>query len=642
MSIFKIGDWHYDLVSGDLYWGTTTRAIHEVTVDYVPNLADAINFYSEEEPGREAIRKAVHEAQNNSVPWDLECNFVTAKGQQLWVRSTGNVSKDELGNTIGLQGYFQDITSYKRLLESSHAYKRDLEYQQYALDKHSIVSISDPAGKILYANEKLVGISGYTHDELIGQNHRILSSGYHDNAFWDQFWQQISSGEVYRTEMCNRSKADKLYWVDSTVVPHFDEHGTIDRYISIRADITERKRQEENSRRLEESVRHLQKMETIGQLVGGVAHDFNNLLAVILGYAMLLETQLANNGNSNSDMTRYIGQVVQSGKRAKDLVSKLLAFSRGSNESPEVISINTSIREFISISSSVIPSSIDFDYSLPKDDLKINYNATSLSQVIMNLCINARDAMPLGGRLSINAYHLETVNEVCTSCRQKFNSAGSGYVCISVTDTGTGIEPEILSRIFEPFFSSKEIKKGAGMGLSMVHGLVHGGDGHVVVDSRPGDGCQFRVLLPAVGNTNAIPAYEAKPLRKIDLVGKKIAVIDDDADILMLISDFMADTQALVSLFQSPASFVAKLNLNSTRYDAIITDVTMPDFSGVDIANLVKRKGADTTLIAMSGYSDLISDTSYREAGFYGYLDKPLSKDDLLEMLEAAVESRQT
>ncbi len=289
MDKFHIGDWQLNLQTKAIYWSPLTKRIHGVANDYEPELESAINFYSEQEPGRLAITQAVNTAIEEGKPWDLECRFFTATGLPLWVRAIGHVIKDEQGEVKGLAGYLQDISSYKFAIEESRKVRKELEYQQYALDRHAIVSISDTQGNILYANDKFVDISGYSLNELLGQNHNIVNSQYHDKVFWRRLWRTIRSGNVFREDICNLNKQGEIYWVDSTIVPHIDEQGRIDSYISIRTDITEQKNTEKQTLILEESMRQMQKMESLGELVGGIAHDFNNILSVTLGFSQLLQ-----------------------------------------------------------------------------------------------------------------------------------------------------------------------------------------------------------------------------------------------------------------------------------------------------------------------------------------------------------------
>lgn len=629
---FGIGYWQLQLADGSLFWSENTRKIHDVGPEFQPELAAAINFYSKQEPGQKAIAEVIERAIEHQQPWDIECRLVTAKGRQIWARSTGEVIVDEVGTVVAIHGFIQDVSAYMNALEASQLYKQDLEYQQYALDRHAIVSMADTHGQILYANDKFVEVSGYALTELLGNNHHILNSGVHGPAFWQSFWQRISAGESIRVEICNRSKQGELYWVDSSVVPHFDKNGEIDRYISIRTDITERKQQEEKQRELERALQQAQKMEVVGQMVGGIAHDFNNILAVVVGYGELLQRMVHKQERPTEQ--KYIDQVVSSSHRAKDLVARLLSFSRGSDEQNELISIAKAVDDFQEFIRPVLPSSIELAIDIEDDSLEVLFNYTSLSQILMNLAVNARDAMSSGGCLKLMAKMVTLDGGAhCSSCFSRFFGR---CVLIEVSDTGTGIDPLIVRKLFEPFFSTKDVGKGSGVGLSMVHGLVHGADGHIIVESSE-RGSILGVYLPIM-ETYQTPELAGIEDEKPVLTGfqgdKTIFIVDDEPDIARMLGGCLQDSGLIVELYSSAEHLLDDLLLKNKHCDLLVTDITMPVFTGSDIAIMVQQTGRKLPVVAMSGYNESVNEYNYQKAGFAAYLDKPISPADFTEVVQ--------
>lgn len=632
MDTFGIGYWQLQLADESLFWSENTRKIHEVGSEFQPELTTAINFYSNQEPGRKAITEAIEGAIEYQKAWDIECKLITAKGKQIWVRSTGEVIIDDVDRVVAIHGFIQDVSAYMNALEASQLYKRDLEYQQYALDRHSIVSIADTHGQILYANDKFVEVSGYLLSELLGNNHRILNSGVHEPAFWQSFWKRISAGENIREEICNRSKRGELYWVDSSVVPHFDENGQIDCYISIRTDITDRKRQEEKQRELERALQQAQKMEVVGQMVGGIAHDFNNILAVVVGYGELLQRMIQKQGLATEQ--KYIDQVVKSSHRAKDLVARLLSFSRGSDEQNELISIAKALEDFQGFIRPVLPSFIELTIDIEDDSQEVLFNYTSLSQILMNLAVNARDAMPSGGRLMLSV-KVVTLDDGahCSSCFSRFLGQ---CVLIKVSDTGTGIDPLIARKLFEPFFSTKDVGKGSGVGLSMVHGLVHGAGGHITVESSE-QGSAIGVYLPVIEQDRALELADIEDNRTVltDFQSDKtIFIVDDEQDITEMLSGCLQNSGLNVERYSSAEHLLDDLLLKNKHCDLLVTDITMPVFTGSDIAIMVQQSGRKLPVVAMSGYNESVNEYNYQKAGFAAYLDKPISPANFIAVVQ--------
>jgi len=612
-----IGLWSYDLNSEELEWSDVTREIHEVDEHYQATLNDAIEFYSDIEPGKLAISEVLKRGISSGESWDLECRLTTAKGRAIWVRTIGHSVTNDAGEVVRFEGAIQDITNPREVNEDANRARKELEYQTYALNNHAIVSIGDLEGKILYANENFCRISGYTSDELQQHNHSIVNSRTHTKDFWLDFWNTISSGQVYRGEMCNRAKNGALYWVNSTVVPHINSEGEIDRYVAIRTDVTEKKAVEEKRQELEKSLYMMQKMETIGQFVGGIAHDFNNILAVTIGYSQLLSMDLED--SDDDDMKFNIYQIESSGHRAKDLVKKLLAFARGSTEDSQKFSASEHVSQFLDTIRPIIPTSVGISIQTSEDPLPIQFNKTGLDQILMNLCINARDALPNGGHICIAANRTRIHQQRCASCFSEFSGE---YVNIQVRDTGTGLEAASIAKLFEPFFSTKEVGKGSGMGLSVVHGLTHGVGGHITLESD-NQGTNFSILLPIVGQPESRQQLDI-PHIKSDFGELSFIVVDDEVAIANMIKSMLKRSGASVLQYTDSKTLLEDLYTSKVSADILITDLTMPRVTGIELCHAAKKYNPQIKVIAMSGYSDRVSETNFHRYGFDSFIAKPV------------------
>ncbi len=376
-------------------------------------------------------------------------------------------------------------------------------YQEHhlAIDKAAIFVETLPDGMITLANKHFRRISGYSEQELLGKNHRILKSGKHTKLFYKKLWKTISSGKVWHGELCNRAKDGRFYWVNATIVPILNEQRHVEKYIAIHFDITEQKNAELEKEGLQHQLFHSQKLDSIGQLTSGIAHDFNNILMGISGYTDLA---LLFNAQTEDRLIRekietYLDGIQISSERASDLVRKMLTYCQENTitTSKSINPVNV-IQEALDMLRASIYTSISIDFAV-KDSAEIVIDSTELHQLITNLIVNARDAIQsdetLAGKILVTVNLHDYMQQHCSACLKKLHHT---YVDICVSDNGSGIYPEQINRIFDPFFTTKAVGKGTGLGLSVVSGIVHNAEGHIVVESKLGQGSQFHLLFPLV------------------------------------------------------------------------------------------------------------------------------------------------
>ena len=354
-------------------------------------------------------------------------------------------------------------------------------------------------GSITYVNDRFCKLSGYSEEELIGQNHRLLNSGDKDKADWQEMYRTLNSGQVWSEVVHNRAKDGHFYWVDTTIVPFMGEDKKPRSYIAIRTDITERIQSEQ-------ALRRSQKMDALGQLTGGIAHDFNNILNIILGNLELLKKQVP----ADEKTRQRVQNIHKSAMRAAEMTRQLLSFSRHHAENVTITNLNQLIQEMGNLVVHSVTPQVEIEWHLAKDLWMTEIAPGDFEDSLLNLVINARDALPGSGWLSI-----ETANTTLDDnyCENNPNIEPGDYVQLKVSDCGEGMTEEQLEHIFEPFYTTKEPGKGTGLGLAMVFGFIQRSKGHINVESEQGFGTTFRLYLPRSNEatqTVAVSTEESK------------------------------------------------------------------------------------------------------------------------------------
>ncbi len=335
-----------------------------------------------------------------------------------WLHLVGNAERDDEGCALRIVALTRDETVEVAARDALRATARELEYQKYALDQHSIVAITDVRDVITYVNEKFCQVSGYQREQLLGRTHRMLKSGAHDHAFYRDMWATLGAGQVWRGELQNRRQDGSHYWVATTIVPHFDVDGRTDGYISILTDITARVEGERERERLQRQLYQTQKVEALGLLSGGIAHDFNNLLAAIVGHAELAERRYSKVGEGR--LSNYLYEIISAAERGRDLVQRLLTFSHGSPEQGSAVPPADEVRSSLRMLRPLLPTTLTITTALRDDVPPVALAANQLQQVVTNLCINARDAVGGAGH-SARSLGLRPASWQCAACGINFD-----------------------------------------------------------------------------------------------------------------------------------------------------------------------------------------------------------------------------
>ena len=469
----------------------------------------------------------------------------------------------------------------------------------------------DDCGTIHSANPATERMFGYAQSELVGQNIRLLMpSPYHEhhNAYIaDYIRTGINRMIGIGREVAGRRRDGSVFPLELTVAEfELDGHR---RFTGVVRDITARKR-------LEEQFHQAQKMEAIGQLAGGVAHDFNNLLTVINGYAQLL---LADEPNEDI-RSRYTAHIREAGERAAGLTAQLLAFSRKTILEPRVIDVNVLIEQLGRMLHRLIGEDITFATILKPNLSCVTADPGQLEQVIMNLAVNARDAMPHGGRLTIETSEIVLEpNDLPVSDLQP-----GCFVQIRITDTGTGISPEVQSRMFEPFYTTKEVGHGTGLGLATAYGIIKQTGGYIDVESEPEKGASFRILLAAV-STGPNTDKSRLPQTTASVGSETIMIVEDEPAVLKLVRTILESNGFHVISATDGPSALATASHYAGKIDLLLTDVVMPDMSGREMAQSFRERWPKVKVLYTSGYT---ADTVVRygvETAADAFIQKPFT-----------------
>lgn len=493
------------------------------------------------------------------------------------------------------------------------------------------IIITDHNGTIEYVNPKFTQITGYNADEVVGKNPRILKSGEITDTEYRNLWGTITSGREWHGEMINKKKNGELFWEKVCISPIRNSDGDITHFMGIKEDISEHRQTEQEHRQAMAQLRQAQKMEAIGQLAGGVAHDFNNLLTIINGYSTLILNEMPTDNPFRSE----IEQILKAGERAADLTHQLLAFSRRQVLEPKVISINYLVRNLEKMLKRLIRENIILETRLSDCLGVVKADPGQVEQILMNLLVNARDALESGGVITI-----ETANAVLdkTFVNENPGAIEGTYVMLAVHDNGVGMAEDTKRKIFEPFFTTKKQGKGTGLGLATVYGIVKQSGGYIQVVSEPGNGASFRVYLPQVDSQTDDEVTGAT--EEVSTGIGTILVVEDEAGVLNLAVRTLSRRGYTVLQATSPSEASEIFESNQHLIDLVLSDVIMPEKNGPALMREFKEKRPDIKILFMSGYTDdtiLPQEITNERIAF---INKPFTPDVLVGRVRDELEKR--
>jgi PAS domain S-box-containing protein len=537
-----------------------------------------------------------------------------------------NASVIDYKGSKAIMSINRDITDLKRSEEL-------LRLQSAALQTAgNAIVITDRSGAITYVNSAFSSLTGYSAEEALGKNPKILKSGIQGTEFYTKLWSTINSGAVWNGELTNKRKDGSLYTEEMTIAPVQNEKAEITHYIAIKNDISERKR-------LQEQLIQAQKMEAIGTLAGGIAHDFNNILGIILAHLSLMM------GASSEPMTISTSAetITKAVQRGANLVRQILTFARKTDVDHEPIDINGLVAEVTNMLHGTFPKTIEIMKVLD-DSLPLVFgDRTQLVQAMLNLCINSRDAMEEGsgsklgsGRLTLRTGKISGYN-----LRLQFAEAtASEYISLAISDTGCGFDPETKKKIFEPFFTTKRDGKGTGLGLAVVYGVVKAHQGFVDVESEPGTGSTFALYIPTSPD---IIEHETSATveTETDFSGSEtVMVVEDEPGLREFLVTVLQENGYKVLAACDGAEAIEQFERHSETISLVLSDMGLPKMDGEEVFSAIKMKNPHVRVVLASGYLEPQFKSDLAKAGVNDFLPKPYSIDQVLrkvrEVLDAA------
>jgi PAS domain S-box-containing protein len=494
---------------------------------------------------------------------------------------------------------------------------------------HHAICIIDETARITWVNNRMLEISGYSRKQVLGGRTFLDFLAPESSDFVMSNYLKFINGEVYQHHyhfnIIRADGANRL--IEKYMTDYADKHGRKHLIISM-IDVTDQKLAEDERKAMEEMLRQGQKMEAIGTLSGGIAHDFNNILSSVLGYAELaLDTV-----EMETPLERYINGIYQAGIRARDLVRQILVFSRKSEKELKPVQVNQIVKEVLNLLSSTTPSNIKIEHNIDSKSLILS-DAVQVHQVLMNLCTNAVYAMEdTGGTMTINLTDVMLDGIFVTPYPDLHPG---NYIKLEVLDTGTGMTPDILEHIFDPFFTSKKPGEGTGMGLSVVHGIIKSSGGAILVDSTPGNGSSFTVYLPVLQNKSAV---EIEPMTALSHGNEHILFIDDEARIADISEEILKLLGYRVTIRTSSLEALELFMHRSNDFDLVVTDMTMPNMTGDRLAIELMKIRPNIPVILCTGYSKKVSDKAASNIGIKALVYKPIVKADFAKTIRKVLD----
>ena len=520
------------------------------------------------------------------------------------------------GTSQFLLGISEDITERKQFEDSQKLLSTAIEQSAEA------VIITDATGVIQYVNPAQERLSGYSRDELIGQTPHVLDSDFHHGNFYEQIWDTIGVGKAWSGRFINKKKDGADYHEDATISPIYNMEGDLTNFVVGQHDVTKQVS-------LQEQLFQAQKMEAIGTLAGGFAHDFNNKLQVIDGYVdlMLFDKDLP------ETLKQDLGIIKQTVDSSAELIKGMMVFSRKTPLELRPVELNKLVAQTRSMLTRSIPKMIEIDLLLADDLWAIKAAPNQIDQILMNLAVNAADAMQNGGKLTIKTSNIVFDEEFC---RSRPDTKTGRHVLIEVSDTGAGMNKEIASHIFEPFFTTKEPGKGTGLGLAVVYGIVEQHNGWIVCDSAPSVGTTFKIYFPAIEEVHEEEYFEEnEPPRG---QGETILLVDDEPYLLELVSRQLVGANYRTITASNGKEALKLFEKHREQIKLVILDLLMPEMDGKRCLESLREMDPDVRALIATGHAKQGMAVDLKEAGAKGFIHKPFDSNQLLEEIRKIID----
>ncbi|MDY0191523.1 MAG: CHASE domain-containing protein [Desulfuromonas sp.] len=557
---------------------------------------------------------------------------------QTIINTTNHLRKD--GTTYPVEVHLQLIDDEPPvfvaiILDLTQREKAYLEQERLlrALNQSGeTIFITDHQGTIQYVNPAFTHITGYTAEEALGNNPRMLKSGTHDAEFYQQMWATLTSGNTWNGRLVNKKKDGSLYTEEAAISPVKNAAGTIVNYVAVKRDISEKIIAEQEHNHLEAQLRQKHKMEAVGYMAGGMAHNFNNNLSIILGNIELAQLKMS----GHIEVLSLLHNAKTAVRRSRDLVKQIITYSRQNKLNRETIQLADIISETITLLRATLPTTVELKRvdSHASTSAFILADASQIQEILINLCNNAVQAMHEIGILTIG---LDLVQITKKDIPAQYPCQPGQYVQLRIEDTGCGIPATMVDKIFDPFFTTKQKHEGAGMGLATVQGIVVQHNGLIKVDSIPEHGTTFSLYFPCVETSeHQAPAV---PQRRSSRGGEHILLVDDNESLAELNEKLLVSAGYTVTCMTDSGEALKLFTANSHRFDLVITDQTMPKLTGQQLIHKLKQIHPQIRTILCTGYSSKTDTQTAEELGVNAFLLKPFDLAELSQTIRQILDN---
>lgn len=559
--------------------------------------------------------------------YQSELRLKQCRGTYIWVQIFVSRVDGVDGVALEIVGQLQDVTQAKVDERKLAQQLYDLNFLRDTLDKHAVVARIDRRGILREMNAKGCLISGYDWEDILGLPVDQVFPTKGGSTEVTNIWDRLKNGNTWQGDIVRNTKEGVDVHLSVTISPHKGDDGREDYYLVVCNDITRQRVIEEEQKKLKERLQQAEKMESIGQLTGGIAHDFNNILASILGFTDLTLSKYGNELNEKAVL--YLNEVHSAGGRARDLIAQMMAFSRSTPGEARSVNAVPIVVDALKMLKPTLPSSLEVDFKVTAHrNFMVLMDPVKMHQIVMNLMINARDSMEGRGKIEISLKEVFIQSDHCASCIRPLSG---DYVELSIKDSGAGITNATLKKIFDPFFTTKDIGSGTGMGLSVVHGIVHEHEGHIIVDSNEGSGTEFRILFKPSAGSEASAEQEVKALGSAPRVSR-VMVVDDEPMVGEYLKELLEHVGYQVSLFDDSQLAWDRFLSTPEAYDTLLTDQTMPGFLGTELIEKVRGVRKDIPIVLCTGYVNDIVDLAVQNFDVK-LINKPIDTKRLLELM---------
>ena len=626
--IGKVGNWEYD-INTEKFWGSQeTRRIYGFNMDSKTFTTEKVESCI---PERERVHQALVDLIEKNEPYNLEFDILTNDtGENRTIISLAELERDSAGNPLKIRGFIQDITDRKKAEETKQKIQATLNA---ALDSMpDAVSISDAMGSFVEFNTAFAIYHKFAKKEECYDNllewHNILDVYLPDGQLLPlDMWpfSRALRGEICinKEYLLRRKDTDEKWTGSYNFAPIREKDGTILGSVVVARDITEQKQ-------LVASLIQAQKMESVGQLAGGVAHDYNNALSVIIGFTELAMGQIDPSGALYADLT----EILSAAKRSASITRQLLAFARKQVIAPVVLDLNNTIEGMLKMLRHLIGENIDLTWLPIHEVWMLKIDPSQVDQILANLCINARDAIADVGKITIETDNVTLDKSYCES---HAGFTPGQFVLLAVSDDGCGMDKEMVKKVFEPFFTTKEQGKGTGLGLATVYGIVKQNDGFINVYSELNKGTTFKIYLPRyAGDPEVIESKST--IKNTSGHGETVLLVEDEVSLLRLGKRMLQDLDYEVLSANTPPDAISLAQKYTGEINLLITDMIMPGMNGRDLEEHIRAIFPDIKTLFMSGYTaDAIARHGVLEEGVH-FLSKPFSLQNLAAKVKEAIE----